>query len=86
MSEDGASPGDNGCSCTDINMVEELEFTPVAMSMIFNISDLVSSTLYCVQAIGNYTTEITGGIGLVVRTAIGLVRTASELEEGWGTL
>ena len=74
VSEDGASPGDNGCSCTDY-MVEELEFTFVAMSMIFNIPDLVSFTSYCVQAIGNYTTEITGGIGLVARTA-------SEL--GWG--
>ena len=65
---------DGSCSCpvNEIEM-EAQDFMDVdrvfPSTLHFNISGLVSYTDYCVQAVGNYTTEITGGIGNITKTA-----------------
>ena len=70
----------NECSCPDVPMTE-MDFIPVTLPfrMAYDFGNLSAFTNFCVQAIGNYTTEVTDGIGRLVATASMLETTVAMM-------
>ncbi len=57
------------CFCSsDLIITNFTAVGPLPFVIEFNVSDLMPHTSYCVQAVGDYGTEITGGIGTVQLT------------------
>ena len=64
---------DESCSCSfDHNELDVYNLVPVMggfpFMATFNLTGLIPHTEYCIQALGNYSTEMTGGVGSVVLT------------------
>ena len=74
-----ASVSDTHCTCdpnTDLISLEDdfyMEVEDLPMMMQFNLSDLFPFTQYCVQAVGDYDSEITLGVGMIARTGSELI-------------
>lgn len=71
MNMESVVEAEQGCSCPfEPGLLDTDDFTEVMLPffMEFNISGLNPFTSYCVQAVGDYGTEITGGIGSLVVT------------------
>lgn len=70
------------CTCdpnADLTLLEDnfyMEVEELPMMMQFNLSDLFPFTRYCVQAVGDYESEITLGVGMIARTASEFLKSA----------
>lgn len=62
------------CTCdpnSDMDFEDEfyMEVEQLPMTMQFNLSGLLPFTQYCVQAVGDYRSEVTLGVGRIATTA-----------------
>lgn len=70
--ESEATTVNGRCVCPDVDLLGPEDFMPVDMrpfALNFTVGELAPFTQYCIQAVGNYSTEITGGVGTIETTS-----------------